>query len=95
MPSGPSMLVEYEMGDAGLEIPVDHGEGGKVEGGMREHDHPDAASCRENRAVNEANDGSPPEKPQGSLILGRPFSVVAESRLRVSPRHRPFYCRFQ
>jgi hypothetical protein len=31
----------------------------------------------------------PPEKPQGSLILGRPFSVVAESRLRVSPRHSP------
>jgi hypothetical protein len=37
----------------------------------------------------------PPEKPQGSLILGRPFSAVAESRLRVSPRHSPFYCRFQ
>jgi hypothetical protein len=37
----------------------------------------------------------PPEKPQGSLILGRPFSVVAESRLHVSPRDSPFYCRFQ
>jgi hypothetical protein len=40
-------------------------------------------------------DPCPPEKPEGSLILGRPFSVVAESRLRVSPRHSPFYCRFQ
>ena len=37
----------------------------------------------------------PPEKPQGNLILGRPFSVVAESRLHVSPRHSPFCCRFQ
>jgi hypothetical protein len=37
----------------------------------------------------------PPEKPQGSLILGVPFSVVAESRLRVSPRHSPVYHRFQ
>jgi hypothetical protein len=37
----------------------------------------------------------PPEKRQESLILGVPFSVVAESRLRVSPRHSPFYCRFQ
>jgi hypothetical protein len=37
----------------------------------------------------------PPEKPQESLILGVPFSVVAESRLRVSSRHSPFYCRFQ
>ena len=39
--------------------------------------------------------GCPPEKPQESLILGVPFSVVAESRLRVSTRHSPFYCRFQ
>jgi serine/threonine protein kinase len=37
----------------------------------------------------------PPEKPQESLILGRPFSVVSESRRRVNPRHSPFYCRFQ
>jgi len=37
----------------------------------------------------------PPEKPKESLILGVPFSVVAESRLRVSPRHSAFYCRFQ
>jgi hypothetical protein len=37
----------------------------------------------------------PPEKPQESLILGVPFSVVAESRLRVSTRRSPFYCRFQ
>ena len=37
----------------------------------------------------------PPEKPQESLILGVPFSVVAESRLRVSTRHSPFYGRFQ
>jgi TIR domain len=37
----------------------------------------------------------PPEKPQESLILGVPFSVVAESRLGVSPRRSPFYCRFQ
>ena len=58
MPSGPGMLVENEMGNAGLEVPVDHGEGSKVEGGMREHDHPDAVGCRENRAVNEPNDGS-------------------------------------
>src|SRR5215472_728531 len=28
----------------------------------------------------------PLEKPQGRLILGRPFSVVAGPRLRVSPR---------
>ena len=27
----------------------------------------------------------PPEKPQGRLILERPFSVVAGPRLRVSP----------
>ena len=31
----------------------------------------------------------------GESDLGRPVSVVAESRLRVSPRHSPFYCRFQ
>jgi hypothetical protein len=40
-----------------------------------------------NRAVPEP---CPPEKPRGSLILGRPFGVVAESRLRESPRHSPF-----
>jgi hypothetical protein len=35
-------------------------------------------------------EGCPPEKPQGSLILGRPFSVVAESRPRVSPTTQSF-----
>jgi len=30
--------------------------------------------------------GCPPEKPQGRLILGRAFSVVAGPRLRISPR---------
>ena len=34
-------------------------------------------------------------KTSGESDLGRPVSVVAESRLRVSPRHSPFYCRFQ
>ena len=34
-------------------------------------------------------------KTSGESDLGVPFSVVAESRLRVSPRHSPFYCRFQ
>jgi pimeloyl-ACP methyl ester carboxylesterase len=34
-------------------------------------------------------------KTSGESDLGRPVSVVAESRLRVSPQHSPFYCRFQ
>jgi hypothetical protein len=34
-------------------------------------------------------------KTSGESDLGVPFSVVAESRLRVSTRHSPFYCRFQ
>jgi hypothetical protein len=34
-------------------------------------------------------------KTSGESDLGWPVSVVAESRLRVSPRHSPFYCRFQ
>jgi hypothetical protein len=34
-------------------------------------------------------------KTSGESDLGRPVSVVAELRLRVSPQHSPFYCRFQ
>jgi hypothetical protein len=34
--------------------------------------------------------GCLPEKPQGSLIVKRPFSMVGESGLRVNPRHSPF-----